>query len=368
MSAGPSSDTPLADSLKAEIRAHGSITVQRFMDACLNDPQHGYYVRRPVLGAAGDFVTAPEISQVFGELLGLWSAVVWQQMGQPPVLNLVEFGAGRGTLMADALRAARSVPSFHAALRVTLVDTSPVLRELQQATLRRQPHVTVTDAWLDPAALQPGPLIVIANEFLDALPIEQFVFHDNAWHLRTVALDSSGNFAFATSPDVASIAPSIGITPTQGDIFERCGGLGDMATWLDQHVASGRDVAALFIDYGHTRSAYGDTLQGVKQHRQVSPFTTPGESDLTAQVDFAAAARSLTGPEFVAEPLTTQAEFLGALGIVERASKLMASNPRLAGSIEAAVARLMAPNGMGTRFKVLGLRSARLAPLPGFPG
>lgn len=362
---GPADGTLLAQRLKALIGARGSVSVEYFMDACLNDARDGYYRRGGMLGAKGDFVTAPEISQAFGELIGLWCAVVWQAMGQPRIVNLVELGPGRGTLMADALRAAKSVPGFAEALRVHLVEVSAPLRAEQREALKDWQNVVVSEDWPEPDTSEPAPLIAIGNEFLDALPIEQFVFREGSFCVRGVGLDDEGDFAFVTGAGGFS-APGVDVAPAEGDVFEACGAFYDIADRLDAYVQSGCAVAALFVDYGHTTSGYGDTLQGVRQHRYVSPLATPGENDLTAQVDFAALGRALEGPGLVVEPAVTQAEFLGSLGIMQRASKLMAANPAKAGEIEAGVARLMAPNGMGTRFKVLGARSADLPPLPGF--
>jgi NADH dehydrogenase [ubiquinone] 1 alpha subcomplex assembly factor 7 len=365
-------DTPLALQLKAEIRAGGSISVERFMRACLYDPEHGYYARRDVLGATGDFVTAPEISQVFGELIGLWCAAVWQQMGSPPRVSLIEFGPGRGTLMADALRAARLLPAFADALTVHLVEVSEKLRAVQAKTLEAYGAISIAPDWPEHDDLAPGPVIVIGNEFIDALPIDQFVFHAGAWRLRSVGLDDSGAFSFVPAqgsyPNIAAKLP-----PQEGDVFETSAAGGELSRYLGRLIMKGRRVAALLIDYGHMASAFGDTLQGVRGHRHASPLTRPGETDLSTQVDFAALGLVLRGAGFgmgntVVEPVTTQAEFLGSLGVVERASRLMAANPARAADIEASVARLLAPTGMGTRFKVLGMRNGLDRPLPGFPG
>ncbi len=357
-------ETPLAVALKARIARDGPLPVTAYMAACLGDLEHGYYRAQQAIGAQGDFVTAPEISQVFGELVGLWAAVVWQQMGAPTSFQLVEIGAGRGTMMADALRAARRVPGFIEAARVVLVEPSPLLAETQRAALahcgaalHRVPEISEVAS---------APSILLANEMLDVLPVVQLVRQEGGWRERVVRLDASRRLEFGsaetpwpgTLPDIAGLAKS-------GDMLE----LRDLAPLARAmaRIASGGPFAGLFIDYGHEASGFGDTLQAVRQHRGEHVLTSPGEADLTAQVDFAAAAAAFQAAGLTVERLITQAEWLGALGIAERASRLMAANPSRAGEIEFGVARLMAPQGMGTRFKVLGLRSPALAALPGFP-
>ena len=356
--------TPLAAKLAERIRRDGPITVHDYMTACLTDPDHGYYRTRDAIGRGGDFVTAPEISQVYGELIGLWAAVVWQQIGRPAPFALVELGPGRGTLMADALRATRIVPGFAAAARVHLVEVSEALRRIQSATLGAHgaeatwhEHVTQVPA---------GPAIVIANEFVDALPVEQFVRQDVGWRSRAVDLDAVGCLAFsADRAGPVHFPRGAPLTSSPGTIFERRTTM-DLAFGLARLAKAG-GMGAVVIDYGHTLSGPGDTLQAVRAHRFEHPLTSPGEADLTAQVDFSALADSARSFELAVDGPVTQAEFLGSLGIVERASRLMASNPAQAAAIEAGVARLLAPGGMGSRFRAIGVRSSCLPPLPGLP-
>lgn len=367
-------DTPLALKLKERIRRDGPITVTEYMHACLHDPEHGYYRRMPAIGAAGDFVTAPEISQVFGELIGLWCAVVWQQMGSPEVVHLVELGPGRGTMMRDALRAARVLPRFLEAVRVHLVESNTHLREVQRETLRTAGlgvtwHDEVWSALGKGGAIAAGPTILLGNEFLDAFAIGQFIFRDGQWHERSVGLDAAGLLVFVDGPADADFSPVLGeaYVPQVGDIHERNGDAVTFAISLAQ-TAEAAPLAALLMDYGHMRGQVGDTLQSVLRQASVSPLFAPGEADLTAQVDFElfticcerARVSAVDGP-------VTQAEFLGSLGIVERASRLMSANPAKAAEIEAGVARLIAPSAMGSRFKAIGVRSVGLPPLPGFP-
>jgi SAM-dependent MidA family methyltransferase len=338
--------TPLALKLAARIRREGPMPVAEYVRACLQDPVHGYYRSRPAIGAAGDFTTAPEISQIFGELIGLWCVVAWQQMGSPRPVHLVELGPGRGTLMRDALRAARVVPAFLDAVQVTLMEPNATLRLVQQATLAAS---TVPLGWrteLGPADLAGAPVLFIANEYLDVLAPSQLVMQGGAWTQRMVTLDAAGHLVFAD----------------HGEVRERWTDWGALRGPL----TSAEPVAGLMLDYGHERSAPGDTLQAVRDHAYEHPLTSPGEADLTCQVDFEQLGAFLAGlPGIAVDGPVTQTEFLGRLGILERASLLMAANPRQAAAIEASVARLMAPNGMGGRFKAIGVRSAPLPPLPG---
>jgi NADH dehydrogenase [ubiquinone] 1 alpha subcomplex assembly factor 7 len=355
----PSAPTPLARRLLARIAAHGPMSVADYVAACLNDAEHGYYRHRPAVGAAGDFITAPEISQVFGEIIGLWCAVVWQQLGSPASVRLVELGPGRGTLMRDALRAIRIVPAFQAALRVELVETNEALKPLQRATLA---GAGVPLLWSDTLQAGSGNVILIANEFLDTLPLQQWVYRGGAWREHCVGVDAGGDLAFVDSEGAAPPLPAGMTPPRDGDVFESR--TAEFARLCARLAALGSPCAALFIDYGHTAPDYGDTLQAVAAHAYSDPLRTPGESDLTAQVDFSAFAAAARAHGFAVDGPVPQARFLGRLGIIERASRLMAANPAKASEIEAAVARLMAPGGMGSRFHAIGLRSGDAAPLP----
>jgi SAM-dependent MidA family methyltransferase len=360
MSAGAADrGTPLAAKLAERIRQHGPIGVADYMQACLHDPEHGYYRRSLAIGRGGDFITAPEISQVFGELIGLWCAVVWQSMGAPRSVRLIELGPGRGTLMRDALRAARADPAFRAALDVRLVESNAALEAAQRANLAGE---DVPIAWSSELKIdgEPAPAIVIANEFLDALPVAQWVFSAGRWQHRLVGLGDDGGFCFMTGEVDAAITQ-----PAQdGDVLESRATA--LAEWSGKLAACGAPLAALFIDYGHPAPALGDTLQGVAAHRYDDPLRAPGEVDLSAQVDFGAVADAMRPRGVACDGPVSQAQFLSALGIVERASRLMAANPQKAAAIEAGVARLLAPGGMGLRFCALGVRSEGVAPLPGF--
>ncbi len=354
--------TPLAQKLQQRIRRDGPISVRQYMEACLNDPEHGYYRTRAAIGRDGDFITAPEISQVFGELIGLWAAVVWQQMGRPAAFNLAELGPGRGTLMVDALRAARIVPGFIEAASLIFVEPNPVLVAQQQ---QRLGDAAARAKWYaDASEIQPAPTILIANEILDVVPVTQLVRSDDGWHALGVGLDADGGLVFERAAASRASAPATPPDPSKpGDVVEQR----DYAAIVPAlQRLSGSPIAALFVDYGYSGPAVGDTLQAVREHRYEHPLTSPGEADLTAHVDFAQFAAAAEAVGLTSDGPVSQAEFLGRLGIVERASRLMADNPAKAGTIEAGVARLIAPGGMGLRFKALGVRTPSLPPLPGF--
>jgi NADH dehydrogenase [ubiquinone] 1 alpha subcomplex assembly factor 7 len=350
--------TPLKQKLIERIRIGGPMTVADYMAACLGDPEHGYYLKREPFGRGGDFITAPEVSQMFGELIGLWAVSTWQAMGSPRSFILAELGSGRGTLIADALRAGRIRPDFVSAAAVHLVETSPRLRVEQKQRLAAS---GVNVAWHDDIATLPaGPAIVIANEFFDALPIRQFVMTDKGWAERCVGLSPEEDLTFGLRP---------------GSFVDRRGKPGDLVETADPSTAivarlSERLVAsggaALIVDYGYEGPAVGDTLQAVRAHRYADPLADPGEADLTAHVDFSSLAAAARAAGAVPRRLITQGEFLGGIGLADRAARLAeGKDPATQGAIAAAVDRLAGPGGMGTLFKVLALSSPGLA-LPWF--
>lgn len=328
------------------------------MQTCLADPQDGYWQRGGTIGAGGDFITAPEISQVFGELVGLWSAVVWQGMGRPSPLRLVEIGPGRGTLMRDALRAAQAVPQFFDAVAVHLVEASEPLRALQEQALA--PHRNALTWHCTLSDVPPGAAIVIANEFLDALPIRQLVRGGDGWHERVVDLAPEGGLRFVAGLRVEFQGS---MEAELGTIVELRAGEDDLLAAL---AARTNPHIALFIDYGPADLSFGDTLQAVRRHIYADPLAEPGMADLTAHVQFAALSQKARAAGLTAHGPITQAEFLGRLGIVERAQRLMSANTGRAGQIEAAVQRLISPGGMGGLFKVMAVGSPHLPPPPPF--
>ena len=355
------------------------------MRVCQADPEHGYWQRAGSIGAGGDFITAPEISQVFGELIGLWCAVVWQGMGRPAPLRLIELGPGRGTLMRDALRAAEKVPGFLdcddrpsdrgqcASARgcsggVPPSGAPPTPNPSRVVSKTRLRHEGEGTRWRLPGTRRSircpmGPAIVIANEFLDALPIRQLVFLDGVWRERVVEIDAQGDLRFAAGPRVDCPDEGPRAPPEPGAILELRAGEDEVLAQLARRQAP---FTALFIDYGPAESAYGDTLQAVHRHAWVDPLSLPGIADLTAHVQFASLARKARAAGLAADGPITQAEFLGSLGIAERAARLMAANPERAGEIETGVQRLMSPTGMGELFKVMAVRSDTLPPPPPF--
>jgi SAM-dependent MidA family methyltransferase len=376
--------SPLLAILRARIEREGPLPVDAYMRTCLAHPEHGYWRSAESIGTDGDFITAPEISQVFGELIGVWCAVVWRSMGSPAPLRLVELGPGRGTLMRDALRAARSAPPFLAAATVHLIETSAPLRATQQQTLGSNPVVSLSNHGDAPAAVlrqaqdeggmrwpvpiewheaigevPEGPAIVIANEFLDALPIRQLVFVDGAWHERVVDVDASGALQFAVGPSATGGTEELATSPRPGAIVELRAGEDEL---LAELAGRGSPLIGLFIDYGPAQPATGDTLQAVRRHAWVDPLSRPGRTDLTAHVQFARLAGKARAAGLVADGPLTQAQFLGRLGVAERAARLMAANPKQAGEIEAGVQRLISPTGMGELFKVMAVRSQSLLP------
>ena len=276
--------TPAAE-IRERIRRDGPLSVAAYMELCLNHPAQGYYRRGQPIGAGGDFITAPEVSQMFGELIGLWCAAVWQSMGRPQRVNLVELGPGRGTLLADALRAAETVPAFREAIELQLVETSESLRAEQAAAL-----ANARPTWhAHLETVPPGPVLVIANEFFDALPVRQFERIDETWRERVVMLaPSTQTLRFAAVDAACAEAAGLGRAPA-GAIAERSPAREALAAALGARIGADGG-AALIIDYGHDRPGTGDTLQALKRHRRHGVLDDPGSADLTAHVDFSALA------------------------------------------------------------------------------
>jgi NADH dehydrogenase [ubiquinone] 1 alpha subcomplex assembly factor 7 len=364
--------TPLGRLLARRIRLAGPLTLAQYMAEALGHPEHGYYRTRDPFGAAGDFTTAPEISQIFGELLGLWCVEMWQALGSPAALNLVELGPGRGTLMADALRAARLRPAFRAAATAHLVETSEGQRARQAATLA-QAEPALMPVWHDSLATVPdGPMLLLANELFDALPIHQFVRTADGWRERVVALapDAGADgdslcFGLAPpGPALALLADAHRAAPV-GAIAEVSPAAIALAAEIARRAAVGG--AALVIDYGPAASAAGDSLQAVRQHRPADPLAAPGEADLTAHVDFAALARAAREAGATVHGPLPQGTFLARLGLEMRAAALLrTASPAQARDIRAAVARLLDPAEMGTLFKALAIVAPSLPVPPGF--
>ncbi len=350
--------TDLATHLQERIAQDGPLRLSDYMALCLLHPEHGYYTTRDPLGQAGDFTTAPEISQMFGEMIGLALAQAWMDQGSPAPFTLAELGPGRGTLMADLLRATRGVPGFHRAMQIVLLEASPPLRDLQARALA--PHAP---RWIEGISdLPEQPLFLVANEFFDALPIRQFIRKGDLWSERRVGLQDG-----ALCPGLTEPAPEPALAhrledTTEGDLVELCPAAAAHAALIGARIAA-HGGAALICDYGDWRSQ-GDTLQALKAHAFTDPFATPGQADLTAHVDFEEIARAAAPAAH--SLLATQGVFLERLGITARAQALAKSLSDAAlDSHIAAHRRLTHPGEMGTLFKTLALYPAGKSPPPG---
>ena len=348
--------TVMGDLLVARITRTGPISLADYMADCLMHPDHGYYATRDPFGAGGDFTTAPEISQMFGELVGLSLAQAWLDQGAPVPCILAELGPGRGTLMADILHATRKVPGFHDAVSVHFVETSPVLRA-------RQAEAVPTAMWhSDIDTLPDGPLLLVANEFFDALPIRQFVRNGIGWRERMVGIaDSCLTLGLSAPVPLGFLEHRLDDTK-DGDLIEYCPALPGLIAQIDQRIGT-RGGAALIIDYGDWQSL-GDTFQALAGHAVTDPLANPGDADLTAHVDFAAIARNISHAAH--SRLSTQGVFLERLGITGRAQALAGNltGPALEAHIKAH-RRLTHPSEMGELFKVFGIMPGSANPPPG---
>lgn len=347
--------SPLETLIRKQIVTSGPMPVSRYMQFCLTHPDYGYYLKRDPLGRGGDFITAPEVSQMFGELVGLWAASVWNAMGMPHEVKFIELGPGRGTMMADALRAVRILPAFHEAITVHLVETSPTLREKQREKLADAAYVEWYDSIDD---VPEGPAIILANEFFDALPIHQAVKQDDGWHERTIEIDDdilAYGIAKDPIPRFEVLLPPVVRAAPNGAIFEW---RPDNEIMTIARRLRDQGGAALIIDYGHLRSDAGDTFQAVAKHAFANPLKNAGLADVTAHVDFQALARAAEDVGARAHGPVEQGAFLNRLGIENRAQALM-KNATEDGQklIAAGLARLTGPSpeGMGSLFKVLGV-------------
>jgi NADH dehydrogenase [ubiquinone] 1 alpha subcomplex assembly factor 7 len=359
--------SPLASEIRRLIEVAGPMPVAEYMRLCLTHPRHGYYITGEPIGAGGDFITAPEISQMFGELIGIWMAAVWQQMGAPDNIRIIELGPGRGTMMLDAMRAIRVAEPFRAAVVLHLVEISPALQKLQQQRLQ---GVGVPTHWHNELEEVPGgPCIIIANEFVDALPIHQAVKRPGGWHERVIEIDGNGTLVFGLDYDpltnfAGTLPPQLRQAP-DGSIFEWRSN--SFPFELGRLVRAGG--AALLLDYGHVQCATGDTLQAVSQHRYADPLREPGQADLTAHVDFETLAHSAEAMGARIHGPILQRDLLLALGIEKRAVTLKnrASRDQVI-EIELAMSRLTktGPREMGELFKAIAIADPRLGALPGF--
>jgi SAM-dependent MidA family methyltransferase len=329
----------LGGRLERLIAGGGPIPLAAYIGLC----NAHYYATRDPLGTAGDFTTAPEISQMFGELIGLWAADLWLRAGQPP-LAYAELGPGRGTLAVDALRAmgkAGLAPPVH------LVETSPVLRAAQKRVLPAAVHHEDIET-----LPEDRPLLVVANEFFDALPIRQLVRTEDGWRERMVGWHEGAPAPLADGPRLDAIVPAFAAQAPEGSVLETSPASVAILRGLAGRIARSGG-ALLAIDYGYAEPAVGDTLQALKSHRFVDPFAAPGEQDLTAHVHFASLARAAREEGLAVHGPVGQGAFLTALGIDARATALARGAPARASEIEAARARLVEAEQMGALFKAI---------------
>lgn len=355
------SDPTLPELIDMQIRTTGPMSIATYMGLCLTHPRQGYYKGADPLGATGDFVTAPEISQMFGELVGFFFVNVWQQMGSPKAFTLLELGPGRGTLMADMLRVACRAEGFRDALDLKLFETNPSLIAEQNARLE-----AYGPKWIDGFdKVGEGPLLVVANEFYDALPIRQFVRGEQGWHERMVGLtDGKRAFGLSPTPIPNSAMPESIATAGVNEVLEVGLASGEVTARLARTISTQGGVL-LAIDYGYGMTQTGETLQGVRRHAYADVLEIPGETDLSAHVDFEAIGSVAGKAGLAVQPLLTQGQFLTRMGINDRAKALSAANPGSAADIAGAKARLVSPEQMGELFKVFCAASSGLMP-PGF--
>jgi NADH dehydrogenase [ubiquinone] 1 alpha subcomplex assembly factor 7 len=354
---------PLKEQIIALIAQNGPLTIAQFMNVALNDPRHGYYATRPALGGEGDFITAPETSQMFGELIGLWCAQSWLEIGAPGLVNLIELGPGRGVMMKDALRAAKALDAYREALSVTLVEASAPLMQEEARTL-----AGLDISWaptLD--AVREGPSLIIANEFLDCMPIRQFVRTRQGWREKAVGVrDGALAFGLVTDPlPRDDIIPAALKNAPEGAIAEIAPALPAFIETLAARLRA-HPGRALFFDYGAAETSGGDTFQALRRHASADPLDAPGEADLTAHVDFAEVKRLGEAAGLAVAGPISQGAWLRTLGIETRAAALQKAQPDKAEMIARQLARLTAPDQMGGLFNAICLSSAGLPPAAGF--
>ncbi len=351
--------TPLGERIRRLIATSGPVSVADYMATCLFDPQHGYYTTREPFGRDGDFITAPEISQMFGELVAVWLVQAWQSGGMPMPATIAEIGPGRGTLMKDMVRTIRRLaPDLASRAGFSLVEASPRLTAIQAETLR---DAGLSFSWHSRIETLPEePLFVVGNEIFDALPFRQFVRTDQGWLERAIGIDDGGNLRFATGtaalphdmlpPDVRGAG--------SGSIYEIAPAREALMSAIAERIAA-HGGAGIFFDYGNLVPSIGDTFQAVRRHRSEDVFAHPGEADLTSHVDFSALAAIARAHGLQAQ-LSTQGEFLLDMGLLERAGRLgEAAGDDVRRKISADVERLAAPDQMGNLFKVLAILPAR---------
>lgn len=358
--------TPLADIIRADIRANGPMDFGRYMTLCLSHPVHGYYMTRDPFGVDGDFTTAPEISQLFGEMIGAWIADIWVKTGRTSPYRICEFGPGRGTLMRDVMRVTRNVPGFHDAVHIHLIEMSPVLRDKQREALAGY-RVT----WHDDLESVPtdGRLMILGNEFLDALPVRRLIYKKEGWAEEVVGIGPDDALTFGlrpADPALMESMPRMLIYPQEYDRIE-------ISPVLNQHLKCAynrmlkQQGVALFIDYGYLHTSYGDTVQAVHKHRPVSVLDTPGQVDITAHVNFETVGSLAMGAGLTVYGPATQGDFLNRLGIQQRKAILdKNATDRQKTDLENSVNRLVSYDQMGALFKVMAITADPAVEVEGF--
>ncbi len=365
--------TQLEDRIIALIESTGPISVAEYMTLCLLDPVDGFYPTRDPLGSAGDFITAPEISQMFGEVLGLFALQSWMDLGKPDPFFLIELGPGRGVMMGDMLRAASLDEGFKKAVQVVLIEASSALEAVQGQTLG---HLGFPVQWATSLETAPiGPSLVIGNEFLDCLPIRQFVQRDpfagkDGWHERHVGLDEDGRLRFEIGPDpigatAKSFIPDAQSEARKDELLETCPSIHQMIETLKARFKA-HPGRALFIDYGPDVTEFGDTLQALKRHKKIGVFELPGDSDLTARVDFQTLIKVGQSEGLAASGPIAQRELLSKLGLEMRAVALARAQPDSKAVIARQLHRLTDEAEMGELFKAVCLQSPDLPTPLGF--
>jgi len=347
----------LGDEIRLQIKNHGPISLATYMSLCLTHPKKGYYKTLDPLGAKGDFITAPEISQMFGEMLGSWVLLQWHILGRPENFDLVELGPGKATLMADIMRLIAMDQKAARACNIVLLETNPVLINIQHEKLANHNPRWIGE--INELDTKSSPLIVLANEFFDALPIRQFQFQDDNWHEREIGLNGDKlAWGLSPTPMPSSILPEQITNPSEGEIWEVSPlaqkTIADLAKILNQ-----RSGAMLIVDYGYGQTQTGNSFQAVAKHKFVDPLSEPGKIDLTAHLDFAALINAARTQGARACFAGTQQSFLSELGIKQRAQNLIKANPERKDNITADLERLIAPDQMGELFKVMTISGVK---------
>jgi SAM-dependent MidA family methyltransferase len=349
--------TPLADRIARRITAAGPMPLAEYMAVCLGDPKDGYYARADTIGAGGDFITAPEVSQMFGELIAVWCYAAWQAIGRPGKVMLAEAGPGKGTLLADLLRTVRRFADFASAIDLHLIEASETMIARQREVVAAADFADRAHWHTTLAELPDLPTILVANEFLDVLPIRQYVKAGEIWHERCVGLADDGALVWKLGPALIdpSLLPPGAVREPDGAVFETAPAREAWIAMLGEKLAQNGGMA-LLIDYGHAETGFGDTFQAMRGHAHADPLAEPGLADLTSHVDFTALARAAASAGSTASAIADQGEFLLAMGLAERAGTLGAHADEMTRKrLRSEAERLARRDQMGSLFKVLAL-------------